>query len=90
VWGGDQGGVIAGIRAGIIRGFVLKLFWDKKLVLFFQLISIIQFEPEPACMLKVGFVEDEGRVFDLRQFEHQLIILIEESDRIVSPAGFGE
>jgi len=41
-------------------------------------------------MLKVGFVEDEGRVFNLRQFEHQLIGLIEKFDRIVSPAGFGE
>jgi hypothetical protein len=41
-------------------------------------------------MLKVGLIEYEGRVFDLRQFEHQLIVLIEEFDRIVSPDGFGE
>ena len=41
-------------------------------------------------MLEIGFVEDEGWVFDLRQFEHQFIVLIEEFDRIVSPAGFGQ
>src|SRR5580658_1261980 len=39
-------------------------------------------------MLEISFVQDEGRVFDLRQFEHQFIVLVEEFDRIAPPAGF--
>ena len=54
--GGEEGG-----RAG--SG--LKFLWNKELIFFFELISVVKFKTEPACVVKVGFVDDESGVFDL-------------------------
>lgn len=50
---------------GGVRG-ALKFFWYKELIFFFQLVAVVKFETEPAGVLKIGFVDDEGGVLDLR------------------------
>ena len=47
----------------------LELFGNKEFIFLFQLLSIIEFEAEPACMQEVALVQDQRSVPDLHQFE---------------------